>query len=167
MIPSRGITHLQKAQPVLFAHFLLAYFEMLERDRQRLSEIRGRINQLPLGSGAIAGTSFAVDRPRMAEELGFDGVTHNSIDAVSDRDYIVEFVSAAALLMVHLSRLAEDLIIYSTQEFAFIKLGDAIATGSSLMPQKRTLIHLSCFGGRRLVSSGTQPDFSLCSRDCH
>ncbi|HYE74933.1 MAG TPA: argininosuccinate lyase, partial [Blastocatellia bacterium] len=132
-----GYTHLQKAQPILLAHFLLAYFQMLVRDRERLSEVNRRVNVLPLGSGALAGTNFPVDREWMAEQLGFAGVTHNSLDAVSDRDYIIEFASAASLTMMHLSRLAEDLIIYSTQEFGFIKLGDAIATGSSLMPQKK------------------------------
>lgn len=132
-----GYTHLQKAQPVLLAHFLLAYFQMLARDRERLREVSRRVNVLPLGSGALAGTNFPVDREWMAEQLGFAGVTHNSLDAVSDRDYLIEFTSAAALTMMHLSRLAEDLIIYSTQEFGFIKLGDAIATGSSLMPQKK------------------------------
>ncbi len=135
--PLPGYTHLQKAQPVLFAHFLLAYFQMLSRDRERMADLKGRVNILPLGSGALAGTNFPVDREWMAVELGFDGVTRNSIDAVSDRDYVIEFVSASAIIMTHLSRLAEDLIIYSTQEFGFIKLGDAISTGSSIMPQKK------------------------------
>ncbi len=143
-----GYTHLQKAQPVLFAHFLLAYFEMLTRDRQRLREVRARVNTFPLGSGALAGTSFPVDRQWMADQLGFDEVTHNSIDAVSDRDYIIEFVCASALVMMHLSRLAEDLIIYATQEFGFIKLGDAIATGSSLMPQKKNPDSLELVRGK-------------------
>lgn len=155
--PLPGYTHLQKAQPVLFAHFLLAYFEMLARDRQRLREVRQRVNILPLGSGALAGTSFPVDREVMARELGFNGVTRNSIDAVSDRDYIVEFASVSALLMVHLSRLAEDLIIYATQEFGFIKLGDAIATGSSLMPQKKNPDSLELVRGKaaRVVGHST------------
>ncbi|MEP7273839.1 MAG: argininosuccinate lyase [Acidobacteriota bacterium] len=143
-----GYTHMQKAQPVLFAHFLLAYFEMLSRDRERFREVRARVNTLPLGSGAIAGTSFPVDRQWMAEQLGFDSVTRNSIDAVSDRDYIIEFVGAAALVMMHLSRLAEDLIVYATQEFGFIKLGDAIATGSSLMPQKKNPDSLELVRGK-------------------
>ena len=147
-VPLPGYTHLQKAQPVLFAHFLLAYFEMLERDRERLTEVRSRVNRMPLGSGAIAGTGFKVDRELVAEELGFEGVTRNSIDAVGDRDYIIEFVGSTALLMVHLSRLAEDLIIYSTQEFAFIRLGDAIATGSSLMPQKKNPDSLELIRGK-------------------
>jgi argininosuccinate lyase len=146
--PMPGYTHLQKAQPILLAHFLLAYFEMLARDRERLTELRRRVNILPLGSGALAGTNFAVDREWMAERLGFEGVTHNSIDAVSDRDYLIEFVNAAALTMMHLSRLSEDLIVYSTQEFGFIRLGDAIATGSSLMPQKKNPDSLELVRGK-------------------
>jgi len=146
--PLPGYTHLQKAQPILFAHFLLAYFQMLARDRARLSDVKKRVNVLPLGSGALAGTNFSVDREWMASELGFDGVTHNSLDAVSDRDYIIEFVGSAAITMMHLSRLAEDLIIYSTQEFGFIKLGDAISTGSSLMPQKKNPDSLELIRGK-------------------
>ncbi len=146
--PLPGYTHLQKAQPILFAHFLLAYFQMLDRDRDRLRDVKKRVNVLPLGSGALAGTNFAVDREWMAEELGFDGVTRNSLDAVSDRDYVIEFVNCAAMTMMHLSRLAEDLIIYSTQEFGFIKLGDAIATGSSLMPQKKNPDSLELIRGK-------------------
>ncbi len=146
--PLPGYTHLQKAQPILLAHFLLAYFQMLGRDRERLAELTKRVNVLPLGSGALAGTNFPVDREWMASELGFAGVTHNSLDAVSDRDYIIEFVNAAALTMMHLSRLSEDLIIYSTQEFGFIKLGDAIATGSSLMPQKKNPDSLELVRGK-------------------
>ena len=146
--PLPGYTHLQKAQPILLAHFLLAYFQMLARDRDRLAEVSKRVNVLPLGSGALAGTNFPVDREWMASELGFAGVTHNSIDAVSDRDYVIEFVNAAALTMMHLSRLSEDLIIYSTQEFGFIKLGDAIATGSSLMPQKKNPDSLELVRGK-------------------
>ena len=143
-----GYTHLQKAQPILLAHFLLSYYQMLSRDRQRLKEIRSRVNLLPLGSGALAGTNFPVDREWMAIELGFDGVTRNSLDAVSDRDYMIEFTNAAAISMMHLSRLAEDFIIYSTQEFGFIKLGDAIATGSSLMPQKKNPDSLELIRGK-------------------
>jgi argininosuccinate lyase len=139
---------LQKAQPVLLAHFLLAYFQMLARDRERFAEVRKRVNVLPLGSGALAGTNFPVDREWMAQELGFAAVTHNSIDAVSDRDYQIEFANAAALTMMHLSRLSEDLIIYATQEFGFIKLGDAIATGSSLMPQKKNPDSLELVRGK-------------------
>jgi argininosuccinate lyase len=143
-----GYTHLQKAQPVLFAHYLLAYFQMLSRDTARLAEVRQRVNILPLGSGALAGTNFAVDREWMATELGFDGVTRNSLDAVSDRDYLIEFTNFAAMTMMHLSRLAEDFIIYSTQEFGFIKLGDRISTGSSLMPQKKNPDSLELIRGK-------------------
>lgn len=132
-----GYTHLQRAQPVLLAHWCLAYFEMLARDRERIGDVRQRVNIMPLGSAALAGTSFPIDRETLARELGFAGVSNNSLDAVSDRDFCVEFLSACSLVMVHLSRLAEDIIIYSTSEFGFFELGDAIATGSSLMPQKK------------------------------
>ena len=132
-----GYTHLQRAQPILFAHWCLAYFEMFTRDRERLVDARHRVNVLPLGSGALAGNSFSIDRSALAAELGFEAVSKNSLDAVSDRDFCVEFLSDCSLIMVHLSRLAEDIIIYSTTEFGFIQLGDAIATGSSLMPQKK------------------------------
>ena len=132
-----GYTHLQRAQPVLLAHWALAYFEMLARDRERLIDARRRVNVMPLGSAALAGTSFPIDREALATTLGFDGVSRNSLDAVSDRDFCVEFLSACSLIMVHLSRLAEDVILYATSEFAFLELGDAIATGSSLMPQKK------------------------------
>jgi argininosuccinate lyase len=132
-----GYTHLQRAQPVLLAHWCLAYFEMLARDRERLAETRRRANVLPLGSAALAGTSFPIDRELLATSLGFESVSRNSLDAVSDRDFCVEFLSGCALAMVHLSRLAEDVILYATSEFGFFALGDAIATGSSLMPQKK------------------------------
>jgi argininosuccinate lyase len=132
-----GYTHLQRAQPVLLAHWCLAYFEMLARDRERLSDTRRRVNIMPLGSAALAGTSFPIDREALAQSLGFEGVSRNSLDAVSDRDFCVEFLSACSLIMVHLSRLAEDVIVYATTEFGFFELGDAIATGSSLMPQKK------------------------------
>ena len=132
-----GYTHLQRAQPVLLAHWCLAYFEMLARDRERLGQVRHRVNVLPLGSAALAGTSFPIDREALATALGFDEVSRNSLDAVSDRDFCVEFLSACSLIMVHLSRLAEDIILYTTNEFGFFELGDAIATGSSLMPQKK------------------------------
>jgi len=132
-----GYTHLQRAQPVLFAHWCLAYFEMLSRDRERLTDTRQRVNVLPLGSAALAGTSYPIDREAVAHELGFDSVSRNSLDAVSDRDFCVEFVSACSLVMVHLSRLAEDIILYTTAEFGFFELSDAVATGSSLMPQKK------------------------------
>lgn len=132
-----GYTHLQRAQPVLLAHWCLAYFEMLARDRERLSEVRRRVNVMPLGSAALAGTSFPINREMLATALGFERVSRNSLDAVSDRDFCVEFLSACSLIMVHLSRLAEDIILYATSEFGFFEFGDAIATGSSLMPQKK------------------------------
>jgi len=132
-----GYTHLQRAQPVLLAHWSLAYFEMLMRDRERLREVRTRVNVMPLGSAALAGTAFPINREDLAKSLGFDDVSRNSLDAVSDRDFCVEFLSACSLIMVHLSRLAEDVILYATSEFGFFELGDAIATGSSLMPQKK------------------------------
>lgn len=132
-----GYTHLQRAQPVLLAHWCLAYVEMLKRDRERLTEVRRRVNVMPLGSAALAGTSFLINREELAAALGFEGVSRNSLDAVSDRDFAVEFLSACSLIMVHLSRLAEDVILYATSEFGFFQLGDAIATGSSLMPQKK------------------------------
>ena len=132
-----GYTHLQRAQPVLLAHWCLAYFEMLARDRERLGDVRARVNVMPLGSAALAGTSFKIDRESLASSLGFASVSRNSLDAVSDRDFCVEFLSACSLIMVHLSRLAEDVIIYATTEFGLFALDDAIATGSSLMPQKK------------------------------
>ncbi len=132
-----GYTHMQRAQPVMWAHWCLAYFEMLQRDRARLADARRRMNVLPLGAAALAGTSYPVDRDGVARALGFDGVALNSLDAVSDRDFCVEFTAVASLVMLHLSRLAEDIILYATTEFGFIELGDAIATGSSLMPQKK------------------------------
>lgn len=132
-----GYTHLQRAQPILFAHWCLAYFEMLARDRDRLAQTRMRVNVLPLGSAALAGTSFPIDREAVAHELGFDSISRNSVDAVSDRDFCVEFLSDCSLIMVHLSRLAEEVILYSTSEFGFFELSDAVATGSSLMPQKK------------------------------
>jgi argininosuccinate lyase len=143
-----GYTHLQRAQPLLFAHYLLAYFEMMKRDRARLADAQARMNQLPLGSGALAGTGFPIDRESMARRLGFDGVCDNSLDAVSDRDFVIEFIGAAAITMVHLSRLAEDLIIYSTAEFAFVELSDAVSTGSSLMPQKKNPDSLELIRGK-------------------
>src|SRR5476651_985094 len=132
-----GYTHLQRAQPVLLAHHLLAYVEMLERDYTRLADCAKRADVLPLGSGAIAGSTLPLDRAFVAKELGFAKVSDNSMDSVSDRDFIVEYNAAAALLAVHLSRLAEDLILWSTAEFHFIRIGDAYTTGSSLMPQKK------------------------------
>ncbi|HZR82496.1 MAG TPA: argininosuccinate lyase [Candidatus Binatia bacterium] len=132
-----GYTHLQRAQPVLLAHHWLAYVEMLERDRGRLADARRRANVLPLGAGALAGAGFALDRERVASELGFDGVSRNSLDAVADRDFVAEFLAAAAILAMHLSRLGEEIVLWSSQEFGFVELPDAFATGSSMMPQKK------------------------------
>jgi len=132
-----GYTHLQRAQPVLFGHHLLAYVEMLERDRERLADCRKRINHMPLGSGAIAGSTIQLDRRFIAELLGFPELTRNSMDAVSDRDFAAEFLFAVSLIGIHLSRLSEDFILFATAEFALIKLSDAYTTGSSLMPQKK------------------------------
>ena len=132
-----GMTHLQHAQPVRLAHHLLAYFWMLDRDRERLWETRARVNKLPLGAGALAGTTFPIDRERVAELLGFDGVIPNSLDAVSDRDFAIETVSALALVMVHLSRLCEELILWNSPEFGWVEMGDNVTTGSSIMPQKK------------------------------
>ncbi|MDD3801544.1 MAG: argininosuccinate lyase, partial [Desulfuromonas thiophila] len=132
-----GYTHLQTAQPVLLAHHLLAYFEMLQRDRGRLQDCSRRLNQLPLGAGALAGTTFPIDREWVAQQLGFAGVTRNSLDSVSDRDFALEFCAASATLMMHLSRLAEELILWSSADFDFIELSDAFCTGSSIMPQKK------------------------------
>src|ERR1700724_1036673 len=132
-----GYTHLQRAQPVLFAHHLLAYVEMLERDRERLVDGRKRINRMPLGSGAIAGSTIQLDREYVAKLLGFPEVTRNSMDAVSDRDFVAEFLFALALIGIHLSRLSEDLILFASSEFQFIKISASYITGSSLMPQKK------------------------------
>jgi argininosuccinate lyase len=132
-----GFTHLQVAQPVTFGHHLLAYVEMLERDRQRLLEVRSRVNRLPLGAAALAGTSFPIDRRRVARELGFEGLCENSLDAVSDRDFAIEFCACAALAMVHLSRLAEELVLWANPRLGFVRLPEGYCTGSSIMPQKR------------------------------
>jgi argininosuccinate lyase len=132
-----GFTHLQVAQPVTFGHHLLAYVEMLERDRQRLTQVRSRVNRLPLGAAALAGTSFPIDRNRVAKELGFEGLAENSLDAVSDRDFAIEFASCAALIMVHLSRLSEELVLWMSPRFGFVRLPDRYCTGSSIMPQKK------------------------------
>lgn len=132
-----GYTHLQRAQPVSLAHHLLAYFQMAQRDWQRLGEIRARTNVSPLGSGALAGTTFPIDRHFSANLLGFEGVYANSLDGVSDRDFAIEFLNAASLIMVHLSRLSEEMILWASQEFSFISLTDSCATGSSIMPQKK------------------------------
>ncbi len=132
-----GFTHLQVAQPVTFGHHLLAYYEMLKRDADRLADCRKRINQLPLGAAALAGTSYPIDRPMVAELLGFDGVCENSLDAVSDRDFAIEFTAASALVMTHLSRFSEELILWMSPRFAFIEIADRFCTGSSIMPQKK------------------------------
>ena len=132
-----GFTHLQAAQPISFGHHLLAYFEMLKRDRERLQESFKRINTMPLGSAALAGTSYPINRERTAELLGFERISLNSIDAVSDRDFAIEFASNASLIMMHLSRFSEELILWSSAQFEFISLPDSFCTGSSIMPQKK------------------------------
>jgi argininosuccinate lyase len=132
-----GYTHLQRAQPISLAHHLLAYIDMLERDWQRLGEVYNRTNICPLGAGALAGTTFPIDRHYSAELLGFDNVYGNSLDAVSDRDFAIEFLCASSLIMTHLSRLSEEVILWASQEFGFVSLTDACATGSSIMPQKK------------------------------
>jgi len=132
-----GFTHLQVAQPVSFAHHLLAYVEMFARDAERLADCRRRTNRLPLGAAALAGTSFALDREAVARALGFDGLCENSLDAVSDRDFAMEFLAFASITMVHVSRLAEELVLWMSQNFGFIDLADRYCTGSSIMPQKR------------------------------
>ena len=132
-----GYTHLQRAQPVLLPHHLLAYVAMFERDRDRFGDCRRRANRSPLGAAALAGTSFPIDRRRVARSLGFDGIVDNSIDAVSDRDALLEFLAAAAITMMHASRLSEELVLWSSQEWGFAEIGDAFTTGSSIMPQKK------------------------------
>jgi len=132
-----GYTHLQRAQPVLVAHHLLAYFEMLKRDSERFRECIKRVNVLPLGSAALAGSTFDLDREMVARELGFDRISENSMDAVSDRDFVLDFLFASSVLMMHLSRLSEELVIWSSQEFGFISISEAFCTGSSIMPQKK------------------------------
>jgi len=132
-----GFTHLQPAQPITFGHHVLAWFEMLLRDRERFRDARRRVNVLPLGAGALAGTSFPIRRELTAELLGFAGVAENSLDAVSDRDFAIEFCAAGALTMVHFSRIAEELVLWNSQQFAFVELDDAFCTGSSMMPQKK------------------------------
>ena len=132
-----GFTHLQVAQPVTFGHHLLAYFEMLARDAERMADCRHRVNRLPLGAAALAGTSYPIDREFVARELGFEAVCENSLDAVSDRDFAIEFTAAAALVMTHLSRLSEELILWMSPRFGFIDLADRFCTGSSIMPQKK------------------------------
>ena len=132
-----GFTHLQVAQPVTFGHHVLAWFEMLARDRERFADCRRRVNIMPLGAAALAGTSYPIDRMHTAKALGFEMPTENSLDAVSDRDFVIEFVSGCALLMMHLSRFSEELILWSSSQFGFVELSDAFCTGSSIMPQKK------------------------------
>jgi argininosuccinate lyase len=132
-----GFTHLQKAQPVTLAHYMGAYFEMFRRDRGRLSDCRTRLNECPLGAGALAGTTYPLDRCFTAAELGFDGPTRNSMDSVSDRDYLIEFLSALAMIMMHLSRFSEEIILWNSNEYRFVEIDDAYSTGSSIMPQKK------------------------------
>ncbi|MEM8603927.1 MAG: argininosuccinate lyase, partial [Cyanobacteria bacterium P01_H01_bin.121] len=132
-----GYTHLQRAQPLSLAHHLLAYVEMTQRDWERLGDVRKRVNLSPLGAGALAGTTFPIDRHYTAELLKFDGLYGNSLDAVSDRDFAIEFLAAASLIMVHLSRLAEEVILWASEEFRFVRLKDNCSTGSSIMPQKK------------------------------
>lgn len=143
-----GYTHLQRAQPIMWAHWCLSHFEALMRDDRRFSFVLGSVDVLPLGSAALAGTSFAIDRGWVASELGFSEISRNSLDAVGDRDFAVDFVSAASVLMMHLSRMAEDLIIYASGEFGFVELSDAIASGSSLMPQKKNPDALELIRGK-------------------
>ncbi len=132
-----GFTHLQAAQPVSFAHHLMAYFEMFSRDAERLIDCRKRMNSMPLGSAALAGTTYPINRQRTAELLGFDRICLNSLDGVSDRDFAIEFLSAASMIMMHLSRFSEELILWSSAQFHFIELPDSFCTGSSIMPQKK------------------------------
>jgi argininosuccinate lyase len=132
-----GYTHLQRAQPVLFAHHMLAYFEMLERDVERFQQCSDRADVLPLGSGALAGVAYDIDRDFLARELGFRDLSADSIDAVSDRDFVLDYLAAASTAMMHISRLAEEIVLWSSAEFGFVKLDDAFATGSSIMPQKK------------------------------
>ena len=149
-----GYTHLQPAQPVLFAHYLLAYFEMLMRDVSRLQECYRRADELPMGAGALAGTAYPIDRLRLARELGFARAARNSLDVTSDRDFVCDVLFACSLVLVHLSRLAEDLIIYSTPAFGFVELDDAYATGSSLMPQKKNADALELVRGKAARVAG-------------
>lgn len=143
-----GYTHLQRAQPVTFAHWALAYVEMLERDHSRLYDALARLNLCPLGSGALAGTAYAIDREMLARDLGFAGATRNSLDSVSDRDHVVELMHCASLSMVHLSRFAEDLIFFNTGEAGFVELSDKVTSGSSLMPQKKNPDALELIRGK-------------------
>ena len=150
-----GFTHLQVAQPVSFGHHMLAYVEMFSRDAERMQDVRRRVNRLPLGAAALAGTSYPLDRERVARTLGMDGVCQNSLDAVSDRDFAMEFTAAASLVMVHISRLSEELILWMSQNFGFIRIADRFTTGSSIMPQKKTPTCPSWPAARPVVWWGT------------
>jgi argininosuccinate lyase len=143
-----GYTHMQQAQPILFSHWLMSFFWKLQRDRERLADVAKRTRVCPLGAGALAGNPFDVDREALAQDLGFDAVASNSIDAVNDRDYVLEFLAWAALTQIHLSNLAEDLIIWASREFGFVEIDDAYATGSSLMPQKKNPDALELIRGK-------------------
>jgi len=143
-----GYTHMRRAQAVLWPHYLLAYFEMFARDHERLQDARRRVNLLPLGSGALAGSAFPFDREAMARELGFDGVTRNSMDVSADRDFVLDYLYAASTAMLHLSRLAEDWILYSSEEFGWLDLSDGVTSGSSLMPQKKNPDSLELIRGK-------------------
>ncbi|MGQ9918654.1 MAG: argininosuccinate lyase [Bryobacteraceae bacterium] len=143
-----GYTHMRRAQPVTWAHYLLAYFEMFWRDHERLRQARARVNLMPLGSGALAGCGFPIDREALARELGFDGITANSMDTSADRDWALDFLSAASILALHLSRLAEDWILYSSEEFGWLELSDGVTSGSSLMPQKKNPDSLELIRGK-------------------
>src|SRR5437870_4451576 len=132
-----GFTHLQVAQPVTFGHHMLAYVEMFQRDAERMADVRRRVNRLPLGAAALAGTSYPLDREMVAQALGMEGICRNSLDAVSDRDFAIEFTAAASLAMVHFSRLSEELVLWMSQNFGFIRIADRFTTGSSIMPQKK------------------------------
>lgn len=156
-LPLPGYTHLQHAQPITWGHWSLSHFWPLARDRERLAGVRRATSELPLGSAALAGTAFPIDRPRLAHRLGFAGISANSLDAVSNRDFVVEFLAMAALLGVHLSRLAEQLILFSSAEFGFVRLADAYSTGSSIMPQKKNPDTLELTRGKsgRLIGNLT------------
>jgi argininosuccinate lyase len=143
-----GYTHLRRAQAVLWPHYLLAYFEMLSRDSERFAETRRRVNVLPLGSGALAGSGFPFDREAMARDLGFAAISRNSMDVSADRDFVLDFLYAATATMLHLSRLAEDWILYSSEEFGWLELGDGVTSGSSLMPQKKNPDSLELIRGK-------------------
>ncbi len=158
-----GYTHLQRAQPLLLAHWALAYFEMLDRDAARLTDACKRVNLCPLGSGALAGTAYAIDRAALAKDLGFDAPTANSLDAVADRDFVIETLAAASLCAVHLSRLAEELILYCTAEFGLIQLDDSVTSGSSIMPQKKNPDALELIRGKcgRIIGAHTALSVTL------